>query len=201
MVLRSHVLLLPLGLLAIVGLAGCAPAATNPTTASPSNPSASATATATTTPMPSPSATPSDIDGIPVTMGCRDLISDQAIYDYNPNFSLKAGYAPAPGSLAASVAAQHGVACAWVNQTSGELIEVAVANLPSAHSTRLKNDLVMSSKSVPTYNVEGYFRVNGSSGEAQAFADPYWIVAVSPTFFEPGDAAPIVAAAVKSLGR
>jgi hypothetical protein len=199
MAFRSQLLILPLSALAILGLAGCAPTATSSTDAPTSTPSA--TATVPPTPSPTASAAASDIDGIPMTIGCRDLISDQAIYDYNPNFSLKADYAPVSGGLAASVARQNGLACAWVNQTSGELIELAVANLPAAHSTRLKNDLVSSSKSVPTYGVEGYFRVNSGSGEAQAFADPYWIVAVSTGFFEPGDAAPIVAAAVKSLGR
>ncbi len=199
MALSSKMLLLPLAALTILGLAGCAPAATSSTSAPTNTPSASASATPTSS--PSPTATASDVDGIPMTIGCRDLISDQAIYDYNPNFSLKSDYTPASGSIAAEVVRQNGLACAWVNQTSGELIELAVANLPAAHSTRLKNELVTSSKSVPTYNVEGYFRVDGSSGEAQAFADPYWIVAVSTGFFEPGDAAPIVAAAVKSLGR
>jgi hypothetical protein len=95
---------------------------------------------------------------------------------------------------------QKGLACAWVNQTSGELIEVSVANLPAAHLTQLKNDLVTTSNSVPTYEVEGYFKVNGSTGEAQAFSDPYWIVATSTAFFEPGDAQPIVAAAIAALG-
>lgn len=199
MVFRTQLLLLPLGALTLIGLAGCAPAATSPTVTATSTPSV--VATPTPTPTQSASAAASDIDGIPVTMGCRDLVSDQQIYNYNPNFSLKANYTPAPGSLAASVALQNGVACAWVNQTSGELIELAVANLPAAHSTRLKNDLVMSSKSVPTYNVEGYFKLNGTSGEAQAFADPYWIVTTSKVFFEPGDAAPIMADVLKSLGH
>ena len=136
MVSRSQLLLLPLGALTILGLAGCAPAATSSTGAPTRCPSAVSTAMPTPTPAPSASATASDIDGIPMTIGCRDLISDQAIYDYNPNFSLKANYTPAAGSLAAEVARQNGLACAWVNQTSGELIELSVANLPAAHSTR-----------------------------------------------------------------
>lgn len=152
-------------------------------------------------PSPTASATANGIDGIPVTISCAALVSAQAIYDYNPNYGPKAGYTPAPGSLAARVVEQRGVACAWVNQSSGETFELAVANLPAAHSTRLKNDLVATSKSVPTYAVEGYFRVSTGVGEAQAFADPYWIVSTSKTYFEPGDAAPIIAAAIKSLRR
>jgi len=197
---RSHLLLIPLGAMALIALAGCMPTDSGPTPAT-NNPTVAASASPSATPVPSASATASEIDGIPMTIGCNELVPAQTMYDYNPNYSLKSNYTPAPGSLAARVAQQRGVACAWVNQTSGELIELAVANLPADHSTRLKNDLVTSSKSVPTYNVEGYFTVNSGVGEAQAFADPYWIVSTSKAYFEPGDAAPIMAAAITSLGR
>jgi hypothetical protein len=122
------------------------------------------------------------------------------MYDYNSNFGPKPDYTPAAGSLAAEVARQRGLTCAWVNQTSGDVIEIAVANLPEAHLTDLKNTLVTTSYSVPTYGVEGYFILNGSKGEAQAFSDPYWIVATSTAFFEPGDAEPLVKAAIAALG-
>lgn len=193
---RTLALAVPVAVVCLALLAGCVPqqGATEPArTATPSQtPSATAT--------PTPSATPdAAADGTPVTIACDKLISAQAMYDYNPNFSLKSGYTPAAGSLPAQVTAQKGLACAWVNQTSGALIEVAVANLPAAHLTQLKNALVTTSNSVPTYEVEGYFKVNGANGEAQAFFDPYWIVATSPVFFEPGDAQPIVAAAIAGL--
>ena len=197
---RSHLLLIPLGAVTLIALAGCMPSDSAPTPAA-NGPTAAASSTPSASPIPSASPSANDIDGIPMTMGCSELVSAQAMYDYNPNFSLKSNYTPAPGSLPARVAEQRGVACAWVNQTSGEIIELAVANLPADHSTRLKNDLVTSSKSVPTYNVEGYFTVNSGVGEAQAFADPYWIVSSSKAYFEPGDAAPIMAAAITSLGR
>lgn len=135
-----------------------------------------------------------------MTITCDQLVSAQAMYDYNSNFTPKPGYSPSAGSLAAQVARQNGVTCGWVNQTSGEVIEIAVANLPEAHLTDLKNTLVTTSNSVPTYGVEGYFNLNGSTGEAQAFSDPYWIVATSTAFFEPGDAEPLVKDAIAALG-
>lgn len=187
----------PTAIVTLLLLAGCVPTqdAADPTAAPTPSPSATTSAT------PTPSATAGDaVDGTPVTVTCNELVTPQAIYDYNPNYSLKADYKPAGGSLAAQVVTQRGLACAWVNQTSGELIEVSVANLPDAHLTQLKNDLVTTSHSVPTYDVEGYFKMNGSTGEAQAFSDPYWIVATSTAFFEPGDAQPIVAAAITALG-
>jgi hypothetical protein len=194
---RPIAIAVPTAIAALLLLAGCVQGQDDADPATSSTPSPSATPSAT----PTPSASAGDaIDGTPVTVTCNELVTPQAMYDYNPNYSLKADYKPAVGSLAAQVVTQKGLACAWVNQTSGELIEVSVANLPAAHLTQLKNDLVTTSNSVPTYEVEGYFKVNGSTGEAQAFSDPYWIVATSTAFFEPGDAQPIVAAAIAALG-
>lgn len=196
---RSLAFAVPAAAVTLVLLAGCVPKTDATAPAITSTP-APASSTPAASPSPSPSSTPGNVvDGIPVTITCNQLITPQAMYDYNPNFSLKASYQPASGSLGAQVATQKGLACGWINQTSGVLIEVAVANLPAAHLTQLKNTLVSTSHSVPTYGVEGYFIVNGKTGEAQAFQDPYWIVATSTAFFEPGDAQPIIAAALAAL--
>lgn len=201
--LRRVLIAVPAAAITLTVLAGCVPngyvvdpgatSTSTPTTTGTSKPTPSASGTAQA---PAPGNT---VDGEPVTITCKELVSPQAMYDFNPNFSLKADYSPASGSLTAQVTAQKGLACAWVNQTSGALIEIAVAHLPAEHLTDLKNNLVTTSNSVPTYGVEGYFKLNGSTGEAQAFSDPYWIVATSTVFFEPGDAQPLVAAAITAL--
>ena len=64
--------------------------------------------------------------------------------------------------------AAKGLACAWVNGTSGELIEVSAADLPEAEYTAKMNELVTTSNPVPTFGVEGYFRADGGTGVAQA---------------------------------
>ena len=165
------------------------------TSPAPTAPTVSISPSASPTTQPSSPAT-----GVPVTIGCEQLVTAQAIYDYNPNFSLQADYSPAAGSLGAQAIEQRGIACSWINQTSGETIEIAVAQLPEPELTALKNNLVMTSNSVPTYDVEGYFEVDGGVGVAQAFPGPYWLTGSSTTFFEPGDAAPLIAAAVVGLG-
>jgi hypothetical protein len=53
---------------------------------------------------------------------------------------------------------------------------------------------------VPTYEVEGYFEIDGAVGVAQAITSPYWVAMVSPVFLEPGDAAPLMLSAVTALG-
>ncbi|TAL44233.1 MAG: hypothetical protein EPN91_04810 [Salinibacterium sp.] len=171
-------------------LTGCTAAPTPEPTVTGAPPVSTTTAT------PSPSAS---ADGIPVTITCDELVSPQTMYDYNPNFGLVDNYVPAAGSKAAEIVALKGLACRWVNQSSNETIDVSVANLPHDHLESLANALVESSNAVPTYGVEGYFETNGPIGEANAFSDPFWIVASSTTFSEPGDAQPIVEAAIAGL--
>ncbi|HOB58309.1 MAG TPA: hypothetical protein PKG61_11725 [Rhodoglobus sp.] len=189
---RTLVAILPLSLLL---LTACVPT-------EQATPSASATPSSSASGSATPSATPtaSSAPSTPVTIGCDSLISLQEMYDFNPNFSAKADYSPAAGSLGAEALEHKGIACAWVNQTSGELIEISVANPGDTVLTAKKNELVTTSNPVPTYEVEGYFIVDNGVGTAQAFDDPYWIVATSSLFFEPGDVAPLMAAAIANLG-
>ena len=192
----SRVLIaLALAGLVVGGVSACSP----DTPAAPAT-SPKPTASATTTAKPTPSATAAPV-GTPVDIDCNTLITPQAIYDFNPNFGLKDSYKPAAGTEAADIVAMNGLACGWVNQTSGEVVEVAVANLPADKLTELKNAFVTSSNSVPTYGVEGYFKVDGTIGEAEAFGGPYWVSASSASFYEPGDAVMIVDAALAGLGQ
>ena len=54
---------------------------------------------------------------------------------------------------------------------------------------------------VPTYGDEAYFSVDGAaSASAQVFQGPFWIVAESPVFFEPGDATESSSRCIAALG-
>jgi len=190
--------------LALAGTVAAAVTACAPETAATPDTTTTSTAAPSQTPEPTASATAAPV-GTPVTIDCNTLISPQAMYDYNPNFGLSESYKPAAGTEAADIVGVDGLACAWINQTSGEIVEVAVANLPAERLTELKNAFVTSSNSVPTYGdpkkVEGYFELAQGVGQAQAFAGPYWISAASASFFEPGDAQPVVVAAIAGLGQ
>ncbi len=136
----------------------------------------------------------------PIAVGCSTLVSPQVMYDFNPNFALLPTPTLQPGSQAATVASEGGLVCQWQNTTSRDLLTVAVAELPAAELTRLKNEDFENSQMVPTYGVEGYFLSNSDNvGEAEAFDRSYWISAVSPAFLEPGDASDIIAAAISAL--
>ena len=188
--------------LALAGaLATAVSACATETDASPAESSSAPAPTATESATPTPTSTAAPITvGKPVTIDCNTLVTPDAIYAYNPNFGLSESYTPAAGTEAATIVEAKGLACQWVNQTSGELVQVAVANLPSDKLTALKNNYVMNSNSVPTYGVEGYFKVVDTLGQAEAFSGPYWISATSDAFYEPGDAQPIVEAALAGIG-
>ena len=172
------------GLLAAAALTGC----TSSPVGAVVTPGPSTSASATATSEPTPTETVPVVTSTPVAVTCDDLISAQELYDINPNFGTLPSYAPEAGSDAAKAVADQGIACAWSNQTSNEVIEISVAHLSSDEITAMKNALIASSNPVPTYGTEAYFQMDGQVGDAQIFKDDYWIVARSVTFFEPGDA-------------
>ena len=141
----------------------------------------------TVTPTPGP-------DTEPVTLGCPDLISAQALYDYNPNVSLLNSFSPAEGSLAADAVAKQGVACRLINQTSGATIDIGIVRFTDAAFEA--KQAAVSGSSTPTDAYDGYF----DAGVAQAFSDPYWVTVSSSDFLEGADAEPIVGPVLASLG-
>ncbi len=190
---RLFVLSAPAALLALALLTGCVP------TSEPEPDGSNGTPTPTVTSSPTPTATSTPAEEIPFSIDCSVLVPGEAMYEFDPNFSLVGPVEPAAGTAGAEAAAAGGMTCRWVHETSGIALDISVAELTPTASTARKNDLVQSSNSVPTYGVEGYFRVVGDSGEAQAFPDPYWVSIVSPALFEPGDATPLMTAAIDAL--
>jgi hypothetical protein len=194
-------------LASVVGM-GVSACGTNET----AKPGASATATQkpgetsapsaepTTEPTPEPEPT-----SAPIAVDCNGLLSPDVMYAYNPNFSLETNFTPAADSEIEAIAELGGLACGWVNQTSGQVIQLGVASLDEKPLTELKNDFIMNSQPVPTFGdprvVEGYFTMAGSTGQAEAFSGPFWVSANSELLSEPGDAEPIMTAALAALGQ
>lgn len=179
-------------------LTGCVP---TPDTAGPSatgSPAPTSTSTSTprpsATPTPTASATAAPVPQTePVALGCSDVLSAQAIYDYNSNVSLLGAYSPAGGSLAGEAVAQQGIACQLVNQTSGETIDIGVVRFTDAGYAAKLAAVSASSSSADAF--DGFF----DGGVAQAFPAPYWVTMTSVSFTEAGDAAGLIDAAVAAL--
>jgi len=189
--------------LAVAGMLSLAACTSNPVQPVPQPAgSAGATIAPSTDPVlePTPTPTPTGPTSFPVTLTCEQLVTSDQLYAFNSNYSATPDYAPVAGTDPATIAALQGVACSWVNQSSGDTIEIAVAHLAPADIENLKNQLVLSTPSVPTYGGVDYFVNDGTLGEANVFSNEYWIVARSVEFFEPGDAVGLIQAVKTNLG-
>jgi hypothetical protein len=178
-------------------LSGCTPDAPEPsaTTAPP-------TASGSSAPVePTEPAEPTE-EPTPFAIACDELITIEQMYAFNPNFGNDPGFSPSGAGIVA-VTDEAGTACGWLNQTSGDVIEVGVAMLPPAALEQRKNAAALASHAVPTYGtppeIDGYFVQAGGGGEAQVFRGPYWIVIDSEALFEPGDAQQLVTAVLTNL--
>ncbi|GAA2456819.1 DUF3558 family protein [Agromyces soli] len=184
---------------ATAAFAGCAAESPTPSSTPSGSPSPSSSAPA---PSETPSATP-EPTSTPFSADCDTLITPDQIYEFNANFGLEEGFEPSSTDVSATVAA-GGTACGWLNQTSGEVIQLGVATPAGPALDAARNQAASGSSAVPTYGtppaVEGYFRQSGDSGEAQIFTESgYWIVIDSNALFEPGDAQQLVEAVLSNL--
>ena len=177
MPVRSRSALIVAFALTLAALSGCAPSV-DPA------PTPGATTEPTVEPSPEPTREPV-VEGVPLDIECQALVSDQAIYDYNPNLGLIDDFSPESGSRAARAVELGGTACAWQNGTSGEMVVVAAARPSSEEITELRG--------------EPAFVIRNGVGQAQAFSGPFWVVASSPDFLEAGDATPLLDAAIATL--
>lgn len=189
-----------------LGLSGCVPegapqpsTTTDPSTTPPST--QQPTATPTDTPEPAVTDEPSEgFDSTPVNIDCNTLVTPQVVYDYNPNYGNQPDFTPQAGSDIATIAANQGVACNWVNQTSGVTFEVGVAQLAADDLATVRAGL-SSGTSVSGVGDAAYFSASGGVGVAHVFSGPYWVVATSPAFYEFVEVQPIVKGALTALGR
>jgi hypothetical protein len=129
---------------------------------------------------------------------CVSLVPADAFATLFKDFTLVPNYTPPAGSIFTEVLNRQGTVCGWMAADS-TVVTVGIAELDAETLDSKANELVVSSHSVPTYGVEGYFQAVGGSGEANAFDGAYWIVATSTAFAEPGEVAPIMAAVIERL--
>ena len=197
MALRGSALVLSASVLAAaLALTGCTPAEPTPTDTASVAPEPTETESATPTPTETSTDTPET--SIPVGLPCTAIISLQAMYDFNPNFSLLSGWTPTAGTAAAEATAAEGVACRWQNDTSGDTIDLSIASFDAASIDRRAN-AVDSSTAVDTFSTTGFFRVTSGEGEATVFDGAYWVVLRSNYFLEPGDAAQLMSTVLAAL--
>lgn len=116
------------------------------------------------------------------------------MYDFDPNFGLQQDYSPAAGSPAATSVGSGGVACSWLQQTSGDTIEISVAQPDAAALADLRAAAGADSSGTE------FFSSTGDVGTIQAFTGPYWVVATSTYFLAVEDARPLLDSVESALG-
>jgi len=172
---------------AVLALAGCvwpnSVAATPGTIATPTD---SPTATVPAKPTPT-TGTPAQ----PVSITCSTLISAQTIYDFNPNFTLQANYAPRTGTAAFTAKSDGGAACNWINETSGDSVTASVARPGSDELPALKT-AAAAGTAVSGYGDAAYF----SAGRIDVFSGSYWVVVQSTYFSAAADASSLIKSAL-----
>ena len=136
-----------------------------------------------------------------VGLNCGELLTDQVVYDWGSgNFALDVDYEPAAGSAAAQIVTEGGLACRWVNLTSSETVEVAVAAPASSVLDSTAAAVAASAEPAPAISPTAYFSATDGIGRVDAFTDTYWISGESPWFVGEEDAAPLITAAIAALG-
>jgi hypothetical protein len=186
-------------------LSGCSagdPQATS-TAAGSDAPGATAPGTDGASGTPAPEQSESAEPPIPFEIACDALLTPDQLYAFNPNFGADAAYTASARTVVVAVEQHEGTSCGYLNQTSGEVIEIAVATPTEAAGTTLANEAASTSTAVPTYGtppeVSGYFARSGEHGQVQVFSGPYWVVIDSTAIFEPGDAQTLVADVLANL--
>lgn len=135
-----------------------------------------------------------------IGINCQTLISDQDIYTWGSgNFALDVDFVPQAGTPAAQIASTGGLACSWVNLTSGETVDIAVASLTESELEQNESVAAEGSTAVDGLGTGAYFRADGVVGQMDIFTDSHWITAESGWFLEPGDATPLLEPAVAAL--
>ncbi|MEO6944384.1 MAG: hypothetical protein ABI053_06700 [Lacisediminihabitans sp.] len=198
-VIRSAVIV-TIGTLTVLGLAGCKdsiPTAT-PSTSNSVTPTESTSPVPETSTSPTPSAAASHAPGTPISVDCNGLISRQAMYDFNPNYSLQAGSNLKTDSAGSVARGYKGLACSWINQTSGNLIFVSVAHPAASDLATLKNTAARGT-AVSGIGDAAFFSKTGQTGQLQVFSGPFWISTSSDFYGTPEDARQLAKDAVASL--
>jgi hypothetical protein len=179
----ARVGLIAVGLAVSVGLAGClqvAPAAPSTT------PSAVATSPGVSTPTTSPTPTVAPTNRAFVE-NCGILITPDQLYAYNPNYVVDADYASKTGTVAAAVKAQLGQTCGWIDESSGDILEVSVA-APTPSALASAKASASAGTAISAYGERGFFTVKTGIGSAQIFMGSLWLVVSSPDFASSADA-------------
>ncbi|MCW4386649.1 arginyl-tRNA synthetase [Salinibacterium sp. SYSU T00001] len=141
-----------------------------------------------------PSAPPAE--ATPVGITCSQLITADDIYAYNPNLTLVDGQTPESGSPGARAVAAEGIACHYMNLTSGESIVVSASSPGPDALAQVRSELSGTATPAEGLGGEGWF----GDGTATVISGPYLVTASSDFFTAAADAQQLTTTAISHLG-
>ena len=168
------------------GLASCAPA-----------PEATPTQTAVApSPEPSASETPAGDPGAPVDLDCDDLLDEDAVYAFNPNTAFDDSYVGPIDSNPATAVELGGIACSWVNQSSGDRFTISVAHPSTEQLAAFESDTASSPRAL---EYDGTFDGGDNAASTSAIVGAYWVTGNFEFFVEQGDVTPLMLEVIDEL--
>ena len=141
---------------------------------------------------PTPSETTPAGDYYPFAVECADLIPEDTIFEFNPNYVLDNSGAMASANSSDLVKAMEGTSCNYVNQSSQASLTISVAHLTPVSTTVLQEQAASAFTAVQVGSESGYFGTVAGSGVLQVFTrDGYWFTIAGPEVSSPEDVASI----------
>lgn len=184
---------LALSLTACAGIPGGATTSSTDTTSVPSS-SELLTSTATANPI---------AKTYPVGKTCEDVMSLQALYDFNPNFTYDATLSTSSSTHAAKIVSIEGISCAYLNLSSGSKIFLSIAKLDATGLSILKEQLstegAKEDTSVSPPVDVSFFSVTDGVGTQDILTNEYWVSVSSASFISPEDTAHFLKSVLASL--
>ncbi|MSW97366.1 MAG: hypothetical protein F2808_03170 [Actinobacteria bacterium] len=149
---------------------------------------------------PTPSASQPEGDYIPFTQDCANLIPNDVVFAFNPNYVFDNSATPAVGSSFDMVKTLEGTNCTYTNQSSGAALTVSVAHPTATTTAILEEQSLGTLAQVDLNGVPGYFGKIAGSGIVQVYtANNYWVTIAGPEVSAPEDVATLMNAVLSYL--
>ena len=154
-----------------------------------------------------PQATSLPVDGTLVAMStglsCDRIISVTDLYAFNPNYSLDTSRSPKVGSTAKLLTDFKGVSCSYLNLSSGDVIDVAVAKFDPNSMNKVKELVVKSAQPTTALSLpagsEAFFTREGGNGAVNVVTGNYWVIVSASFASSAADLHVLAETAVKNL--
>ena len=137
---------------------------------------------ATATPLPTPS---DEIVYTPFELKCAQLITEEELYSFNPNFSFVSDTAESSSELSTFALSNKGTSCTYMNLSGGATILLTVVKVDDSSKDALVKDLSTKAEEIDENNGtldRSFFSIQQGVGTAQVLRGNYLVSAQSSFF-------------------